>query len=587
MDNARPTAGSSLLGDVKGDVPKLDLSMLQEMKDPFHRYDMSVRSLTHEERDLAKESARNTYRPAIQPAWLKHDRQVLQFDAYFQEPVHENPKETFRIRCCKILYYLEDGTTMVQEPKVENSGIPQGSFVKRHRIPKPSNAGNGYYSYTDLTVGATISIYSRAFRITACDDFTRYFYQVSAKRELPPNEEIPLDSFRASDMLDSEVQLTSRKALLAESKEYNNISLGGNRRNVKLQQYLENDRKVLRFDCYWDDQTRYGSRMYYTLHYYLSDDTIEMLESLPRNAGRDPYPVFWTRSPLRKNPHMSPAPGMEEPEAIIYKPEDLIVGGSINVLGRDIVLYECDEFTRSFFRSYMSHEQESFPIEQPKVTHVKLAHPPHHGFGSEEDSLASCLRLMPRPPRRDEQKLMVDADKVIRFEAVMPNETFEDENRRFIVAIYLADDTVCVWELRQRNSGHSEGKFASKSKKKNPATGRFFQPSDFYIGAILEINSSPFHLVGADEAALNYMEENCTDFPSADVSRVLMKVESLKDILHGAGSVECAALQQSAFSRGVELVDHELITLARKFGQYDASKGVAFVDGASVIAALS
>jgi len=182
---------------------------------------------------------------------------------------------------------------------------------------------------------------------------------------------------------------------------------------------------------------------------------------------------------------------------------------------------------------------------------------------------------------------MVDADKVIRFEAVMPNETFEDENRRFIVAIYLADDSVCVWELRQRNSGHSEGKFASKSKKKNPATGRFFQPSDFYIGAILEINSSPFHLVGADEAALNYMEENCTDFPSADVSRVLMKVESLKDILHGAGSVECAALQQSAFSRGVELVDHELITLARKFGQYDASKGVAFVDGASVIAALS
>jgi len=581
MDNGRAAGASAVLSN-KGTVPTLDLAMLQEMKDPFHRYDMSVRSLTHEERDLAKESARNTYRPAIQPAWLKHDRQVLQFDAYFQEPVHESPKETFRIRCCKILYYLEDGTMMIQEPKIENSGIPQGSFVKRHRIPKPGNAG-GYYTYTDLIVGATISIYSRAFRITACDDFTRYFYQVSAKQEVPANEEIPLDSFRAAEMPEEE---PSRKALQLESKEYSNIALGGNRRNAKLQQYLENDRKVLRFECYWDDQTRYGTRMYYTLHYYLSDDSIEMLENLPRNAGRDPYPVFWRRSPLRKNPHVSPAPGMDEPEAVIYKPEDLIVGESINVLSRDIVLYSCDDFTRSFYRSYMDHEQDSYPIEQPKITHVKLSHPPHHGFGSEEDSLASCVRLMPRPPRRDEQKLMADADKVIRFEATMPNDTFEDENRRFIVAIFLADGHVCVWELKQRNSGHSEGKFASKSKKKNPATGKFFTPSDFYIGAILEINASPFHLVGADQAALNYMEDNCKDFPFADVSQVLTKVEPLSDMLQGAGNVECADFQQFALDRGIDLVDHELITLARNFGQYDVSRNVAFLDGDKVVAAM-
>jgi hypothetical protein len=29
----------------------------------------------------------------------------------------------------------------------------------------------------------------------------------------------------------------------------------------------------------------------------------------------------------------------------------------------------------------------------------------------QEDSLSSCRGLMPRPPRRDEQKLLVDADK--------------------------------------------------------------------------------------------------------------------------------------------------------------------------------
>merc|ERR1719201_2958321 len=97
---------------------------------------------------------------------------------------------------------------------------------------------------------------------------------------------------------------------IIESKQYAELALGGSRRNVKLQQYLENDGKVLLFKCYWDDPTRYGSRMYYTLHYYLADDTVEMLENLPRNSGRDPYPVFWRRAELRKNPHVSAAPGM-------------------------------------------------------------------------------------------------------------------------------------------------------------------------------------------------------------------------------------------------------------------------------------
>ena len=41
-----------------------------------------------------------------------------------------------------------------------------------------------------------------------------------------------------------------------------------------------------------------------------------------RNSGCAPYPTFWRRSPLRKNPYMSATPGMMEPAAMIYKPED-------------------------------------------------------------------------------------------------------------------------------------------------------------------------------------------------------------------------------------------------------------------------
>ena len=52
--------------------------------------------------------------------------QVLRFYAYFQEAVHEKAEEQYRIRYCIVLFYLEDDTIQVNEPRQENSGIPQG-----------------------------------------------------------------------------------------------------------------------------------------------------------------------------------------------------------------------------------------------------------------------------------------------------------------------------------------------------------------------------------------------------------------------------------------------------------------------------
>ena len=64
-----------------------------------------------------------------QPAWVAFDRQVLCFDAYFQEAVHEKREEQYRIRNCKIYFYLEDDSIQVIEPRLKNSGIPQGMGI--------------------------------------------------------------------------------------------------------------------------------------------------------------------------------------------------------------------------------------------------------------------------------------------------------------------------------------------------------------------------------------------------------------------------------------------------------------------------
>ena len=53
--------------------------------------------------------------------------QVLRFFGYYQEHVVEDPRENARVRPVVFLFYLEDGTLQVSEPKVDNSGLPQVS----------------------------------------------------------------------------------------------------------------------------------------------------------------------------------------------------------------------------------------------------------------------------------------------------------------------------------------------------------------------------------------------------------------------------------------------------------------------------
>lgn len=97
------------------------------------------------------------FRPEKQPSWLKHDRETLRFYAYFQQPVHESPTENYRARSCLVLFYLEDGTMQILEPKIENSGIPQGAFLRRHRFPKAD--GSGFFTMDDLRVSESSEVF--------------------------------------------------------------------------------------------------------------------------------------------------------------------------------------------------------------------------------------------------------------------------------------------------------------------------------------------------------------------------------------------------------------------------------------------
>lgn len=109
------------------------------------------------------------------PPWLAYDKKCLCFSAYFKETLQEVYHAPYQVRKVKIFYYLEDGTMQIVEPKVENSGIPQGCLVHRQRIPKPAPCQSDFYSIMDLNVNTTVEIFDRVYHITGCDLFTRHF----------------------------------------------------------------------------------------------------------------------------------------------------------------------------------------------------------------------------------------------------------------------------------------------------------------------------------------------------------------------------------------------------------------------------
>lgn len=530
---------------------------------------------------------KNIRHPRVAPAWLKHDKQVLRFYGYFQEHVTERADENCRYRLVNFMFMMEDGTLSMTEPKVENSGITQGQFLKRHRVPREDS--NGFIGPDDFRCGGLITIYSRTYKITGCDRFTRWFYEENGI-ELGEDEPMVQDRWQSA----YKFRKTAEQGGLPistqaqQGKDYAKFMVGAPPADPKMTQFLLNDRKVLRFKAFWDDETLYGGRIYLTVHYYLADNTVEVNEAHCRNSGRDGYPMLLKRGPMYKRNSTGCCPGMLVSDGGLYLPEDLHVGHSINVLGRKVILYDCDDFTQKFYKQYLDIDQAAnkINVDQPPIKHLKLAPPPHNGIGTEEDSLINCQMIQPKPHKQDLAKMMIFSGESLRFEAKCINGEAEDECRRFIIAFFPDTERTAVYELPVRNSGHMGGKFREKCRMKNPATGKYFSLLDFWVGNTVSICSQPMKIIRADEHCLNFLEQKAQEFPWADptvCARKLKRLFSDPELQDKAG-IDPDRLKELAESIGVDIVDHEVITLLRAFGQ-DCPNGEPVINGPALMRA--
>ncbi|XP_073215000.1 EF-hand domain-containing family member C2 isoform X4 [Lepidochelys kempii] len=321
-----------------------------------------------------------------------------------------------------------------------------------------------------------------------------------------------------------------------------------------------------------------------------------------------------------------------------YKDSDLTIGAVINVWGRRVKLCDCDEFTKEYYTtkygisrrdkaweekknpflfvaivvhclsealsSFMDHgccdillagdlpkDFTPVPFKAPPPPKIERKFPPYTGFGSEEDSLGSCMSLLPQPPQKDFKKFLEKDRKglesnLLRFLAKFITDNPIDKDRQFIISYFLSDDTISVFETPQRNTGILGGKFLERSRIKKPGQelfkseiSEYFKAQDLFVGAKVCFNGHNFLLVDADEYAFNYMEKHADEFPMANISLILNKLKAIgepssreiKQIFAATDPEHTKVMEYNPFRNlmvnitGGKLSEHEIMTIGRYY----------------------
>ncbi|RHY33036.1 hypothetical protein DYB32_001925 [Aphanomyces invadans] len=526
------------------------------------------------------------------PSWITSDRQVLRFFCYFLDPPsgadddkstrgRSHPPPSTTIRRLVLHYYLADASIEVCEPRVVNSGLDQGLFLRRTGLKHPSTSQP--YTPSDLVVGASVSIKGRIVTLVDCDAATRDYY-TQAKSPQPPA--LPYPDAPTTSQWDeieriklagkpSSMKFHQANAPLAHHRITDKINSA-----AKVQQFMLYSNKVLRFYCRWDDpHPLYPASRPFVLHYYLADDTVEVREAT-KDRGIGKHPVLLSR---RRLPYESPHVDAAHVKAAsrFVTALDLRCGDVVIVFGRQFYLVDCDEFTRTFYLDYHGITQES-QTPPPCTPAVRMDAP------EPDDSILQPL--LQKSERKKTSTKPRGVDQCLRFRAKLATPTDDIQaKRRFILSFYLLNGTLSIFEPHVPNSGLPGGKFLDRQAYKlHHPLNRFARASDFVVGGTVQLQltpSQPFELLEADDQTLTYCEDHPDEFPRSNIDLVLRHVvaqlatqsTSLRHVFRAHalydGTDRPRQLSPDAFDfvlrerLHLSLHPHEDLTLRRRYGR--------------------
>lgn len=501
---------------------------------------------------------------------------VLRFYAYTTEQVPESSVERERLRKVVLSFFLEDNTMSVTEQSPANSGFAFPASLKRHIVPKHDGTP---ITFADLRVGEPITFYGRTYMVHDADGFTREFFKEGGV-ELAPAQEVPVDVY--TELRARPVGKAHDVRSIAADSPLNITLLPEQVRAAR--QFLEHDREVLACDCVWDDrEALHGVKHYFKLYYFLADDSIAVMEKDFPNSGRDPFPLYFRRQRVAKPKKdgkfdaqtLGSLTFKEDANTEYYTDKDIRIGNVLNLYGRLVLIHDYDEYTRN-------HLYQKFGIKE---------YNPIPGGNTPPAVPIGCCRREITAQELEEIQLRKSAenrlrqfgDDAVKFIMRLDNAKYEDEIRRFVLAVYPADNTISIFEPVIRNSGIVGGKFLQRQQCKRPS-GEFYTADDFFVGARLIINGFPFLLLGSNEHSLNYMETNCKEFCRSDLNRIVRKLRAmlsskqtgLAEAFRDADATNTGGLRMETFldimgRLNLDISEQEILSVLRYFDKQNES----------------
>ena len=294
-------------------------------------------------------------------------------------------------------------------------GTSSGSFYRKSELIKTNGQP---LSLMDLLPRGRVYMLGQEFIITDADGFTREYYKNELGVSLPPPLPRPkvirkdIGAQYATGMGPALPQLmmmttTSKDHYGTRSTDYLALKEGLD----KTKMFLENDGKILRFECcevlskdppfFPELQMKALSMGYYNLvasadvktfaiAFYLSTGNLELtIQKLRPSSSSSPSGSSPEEKKKKTTKELENS--SDEPKLILkkgkvpvnwkeaqkglppkyYGPNDLNCGTVIDIYGRYFLLLNCDPFTRNFYENLGKHMNEVMLMheDKPVVTH--------------------------------------------------------------------------------------------------------------------------------------------------------------------------------------------------------------------------
>ncbi|VDN00863.1 unnamed protein product [Thelazia callipaeda] len=234
------------------------------------------------------------------------DLDVLSFECYSFESESQTYPHLHRIKPMKLLYHLKDHTSQI--------------FTHQKVLKLNPNHNHNYLHWSDLNVAKNVNLFSKVYRITACDHHTRDFLSKNGI-EVNEEEEIPMDTL----IQNHDVQQVS-----SSNEGDKNCS------NYEEVNYSNAPNKLHLLACWLDN----GSVRIFHMIVHTIDDTVALVENIAGLKGQ----LFLKRNRL---------PCVPKDGRRFYRCDQIRPGLWIEVYTRPMFIFSCEgSETRNFLARF-------------------------------------------------------------------------------------------------------------------------------------------------------------------------------------------------------------------------------------------